>query len=423
MKKYLYSFFILISLIIITSIAYLGSFNKPEISNFAKQLIGDPSLKINNVKNDQNPSVHKSFESVKCLKKQMIQKYKNFQKSKFITNETSKTTSAYSSNLNYNYIDKYPFILSCNLSSYSKFSRDDLLKNYSKIKLESINYDYTQESPKHLQIMRIVRAIIIYYPIEISNDYIYEFKWMYRSWIEMQKTEPSYWRTDIVIFINNDYFQNNNNFFLTKLNCSFNNIRKTNQDKPMCTLVDYKPLKSRQIVQTNFKTYNLTQKYEYLLNSLDIFSDDELNIAPFYEYLKEQTSDYGYLDSILIAFDGYNFLKNAGYNFLIRSDMDVFFTPSFGKWLPRNCNDFYVGRGGFSTPFNINRLNRIAKILGFQSASEENLGSTWYSSTEQFRLVSYLTLFSMAYLSESEFSPPEKLGQLGVLLWPYWVIV
>lgn len=58
--------------------------------------------------------------------------------------------------------------------------------------------------------------------------------------------------------------------------------------------------------------------------------------------------------------------------------------------------------------------------MGLSYASKTNLGSTWYSTPNQFRLISYLTLFGMAYMSEEEFTPPEREGKLGVLLWPYW---
>ena len=58
--------------------------------------------------------------------------------------------------------------------------------------------------------------------------------------------------------------------------------------------------------------------------------------------------------------------------------------------------------------------------MNFKYASAYNLGSTWYSTPDQFRLVSYLTLFSMTYLSQEEFSPTERDGKLGVQMWPYW---
>ena len=73
-----------------------------------------------------------------------------------------------------------------------------------------------------------------------------------------------------------------------------------------------------------------------------------------------------------------------------------------------------------SSTFNINRLRRISTDLGLSYASKANLGSTWYSTPHQFRLVAYLTLFGMAYMSDEEFSPPEREGKLGVALWPYW---
>lgn len=79
-----------------------------------------------------------------------------------------------------------------------------------------------------------------------------------------------------------------------------------------------------------------------------------------------------------------------------------------------------VGRGGFSSAFNINRLRRVAKELNLEYAEQINLGSTWYSTPEQFRLVSYLTLFSMVYISIEEFTPPERENKLGVMLWPWW---
>lgn len=112
--------------------------------------------------------------------------------------------------------------------------------------------------------------------------------------------------------------------------------------------------------------------------------------------------------------------SKAGYDFLIRSDMDVFLTPLFSRWLPRKCNDFYVGRGGFSSAFNVKRLGRVANDLKLKNAGLQNLGSTWYSTPEQIRLVAYTTLFGMLYLSEEEFSGPEREGKLGVMLWPHW---
>ena len=121
-----------------------------------------------------------------------------------------------------------------------------------------------------------------------------------------------------------------------------------------------------------------------------------------------------------MAFEGYEYFKRAKYDFLIRSDMDVFLTPMFAKWLPVHCNDFVTGGGGFSNGYNVKRLKRIAESIGLKSSSVWNLGSTWYSTPTQFRFVSYLTLFGMAYLTSEEFPEIQSQGKLGVQLWPEW---
>ena len=113
-------------------------------------------------------------------------------------------------------------------------------------------------------------------------------------------------------------------------------------------------------------------------------------------------------------------MKSSGYDYLIRSDMDVFMTPLFSKWLPKHCNDFVVGGGAYSDNFNAKRLKRIASDLNFQHAGKRNLGSTWISTPDQFRIVSYLTLFGMAYIGKEEFSLLEREGKAGTELWPAW---
>lgn len=101
--------------------------------------------------------------------------------------------------------------------------------------------------------------------------------------------------------------------------------------------------------------------------------------------------------------------------------MDVFLTPLFAKWLPNHCNDFNVGSGAFYTSFNEKRLSHAAKRLGLEYVFKmRNLGSTWYSTPDQIRLVSYLTMCTMVYLAIEEFTQVEREGRLGNLLWPDW---
>ena len=352
MKKYFYLFLITL-VIIVTSIAYMGN-NTNHLNHYEKlEIFSDSS-----------------------------------------------SSSSSNDNIKYNFLNQYPNMLNCNIN-YSKMAP---INNNNNNNNNSIKYNYSQPANHLTHDYRILRAIIVYFPIEKSTDFEPEFKWMYRSWIEMQKYEPIKWRTDIIVFINtdNDLFKKNANFFLNSFNCSLSNRRKSSLDKPMCTLIKYIPFKQRfvQNYETNIKENK--EKYDFMLKQVNIYNDDQINLLPFYAFLKRITN-YGYLDSILMAFDGWNYFKLAGYNFLIRSDMDVFLTPLFGQWLPRYCNDFYVGRGGYSAAFNTHRLERIASNIGFEYASETNLGSTWYSTPDQFRIVSYLTLFGMAYLSDGKF--------------------
>jgi hypothetical protein len=313
----------------------------------------------------------------------------------------------------FSFLKKYPLLQSCTYR-YSEWQNDTKMAEY---------YNYTKPASVKLQSKRLTRGFLVYFPIERFSNFSYELKWLYRSWIEMQKFEPAKWRTDLVVFMDS----NHTNFNVTKLffnglNCSFSNRRSSKNDPPMCTLIEFKSFFKRNFNFTKFEKFSKTNFYEIFLRSIDIFNkknnQDELTI--FYYFLRKNLKNYAYLDSILMAFEGYQYFKQAGFDFLIRSDMDVFLTPLFANWLPRHCNDFYVGRGEFSTDFNDNRLKRIANNLNLKYAGKRNLGSTWYSTPEQFRLVSYLTLFGMAYLSSEEFSQPEREGKVGTMLWPFW---
>ena len=319
----------------------------------------------------------------------------------------------------YNYLKRYPNFLDCN-KDFEKWKLSDLKRDASN------KFNYSQPAPNKTHEHRVLRALLLYFPIEKSAEFESEFKWLYRSWIEMQKFEPKKWRTDILVFIERDEaFFSRPNYFFKQLNCSFLNKRNSLTDKPMCTLIEHVPLRKRPLEPLTDKIfteneYDSNKKYQYLLNNVDIFDNNPVNLLPFYSVVKKSLITYNYLDSILMAFDGYNYFKEAGYDYLVRSDMDVFLTPLFGTWLPRYCNDFYVGRGGYSENFNRNRLRRIAKDLGLEHARESNLGSTWYSTPHQFRIVSYLTLFGMAYIANEEFSKPEREQKVGTILWPYW---
>ena len=187
-------------------------------------------------------------------------------------------------NNNHNYLSKYKNILKCNKINLPQWTESSL-KNRST----SLKFDYSEPASNHTHNDRVLRAVIVYFPIDKQKHFEYEFKWFYRSWIEMLKYEPVQWRTDLIVFIQNDneYFKNSN-FFLNELKCSFENIRKSKFSKPMCTLIDYLPLNKRKLKRYDNEIFKIEEgdkkllKFLYLLEKIDIFSNNETNLLPFY---------------------------------------------------------------------------------------------------------------------------------------------
>jgi hypothetical protein len=318
---------------------------------------------------------------------------------------------------NANYLVRYPFMLDCR-SNYAKLNPRDITNMQDPV------YDYMQPASNSTFKMRILRAVIVYFPIMKTDNFEIELRWLYRSWIHMLTFEPTKWRTDLIVFIDTnltDHFSKPD-FFLNQLKCSVFNKRTSPEQKPMCTLIHYRSVLDRNDSFINEKDPQLTEHklFEYLATKLDIFRTSQNETGLFLSYLKANLATYNYLDSILMAFEGYDYFKSAGFDFLIRSDMDVFLTPALAVWLPRHCNDFYVGSGAYSNTFNRKRLFRISKDMNFKYVHRGNLGSTWISTPHQFRVVSYLTLLSMAYLAAEEFTEPERKSLVGTINWPEW---
>lgn len=94
---------------------------------------------------------------------------------------TTTSTPAYK-----NYRVEYSFLLECQ-NKYSSWT------NWSPI---PSGHNYSQEAPASLHTLRITRAVLFYFPIERVNEFGYEFKWVYRSWVNMLEYEPPNWRTN-----------------------------------------------------------------------------------------------------------------------------------------------------------------------------------------------------------------------------------
>lgn len=110
------------------------------------------------------------------------------------------------------------------------------------------------------------------------------------------------------------------------------------------------------------------------------------------------------------------------YDWVVRTDLDTFFTPAFAEWHP---NRIVVGGGAFcfSGHKTCKRLRRIAvdmKLVTIRHKMIENVGSTWYGPLDDIAQASKLTVQVMRYLHVHEFTEEEKSPEYGTKGWPEW---
>ena len=196
---------------------------------------------------------------------------------------------------------------------------------------------------------RLQRAIVIFYPDNQEKKYLPELRWLYLSWIEMINAgEPSYWRTDLIIF--SGRFTSN----LQSLGCLFDQIRQTKNETPQCRVFSYRPIAARNLSDHDSLPLDYRRRSETV-----------------YDRLK----NYRYVDSINIIFEGYSTFQM--YDYILRTDIDVFLTKQFAHSIPITKRTLLTGHGGYSVDFNDHRLRRIARDLSWQYANLSNIGSTW----------------------------------------------
>ncbi|GAV08735.1 hypothetical protein RvY_18389-2 [Ramazzottius varieornatus] len=136
--------------------------------------------------------------------------------------------------------------------------------------------------------------------------------------------------------------------------------------------------------------------------------------------LQEQMKEYPYLDSIYPLVEHSS--SYSKYDFVVRSDLDVFFTPAFAGWIPPNCA-FVTGNGGYSDTFNMEKLAHVASYSGIHfNASVRNVGSTWIGTPQLVAKVAERTVHWMVHLSRIEFSPKQRTIAWwgGAPLWMEW---
>ncbi|CAF4322243.1 unnamed protein product, partial [Rotaria sp. Silwood2] len=241
----------------------------------------------------------------------------------------------------------------------------------------------------------LLRGIIIFYPHDQEIVFFSELLWLYHSWIEMMKNEPSSWRTDLVIYTGNFTLR------LQRLGCVYNRIRTNKHESPQCRVFPYQRVYLRDI-------RDIDKIDNHLYQQIDI----DRSIL-----LKTHLQTYEYIDSINIIAECYP--SFAMYDYILRTDIDVFLTPHFGHFVPYN-DILLAGRGGYSTTFNTGRLRRIAHNMNWLYANITNIGSTWYGPPLVAQRIANFSLEAMLYLSINEFTIAERQRRTGILLWPDW---
>lgn len=201
---------------------------------------------------------------------------------------------------------------------------------------------------------------MIFYPETQELRYLSEIRWLYRSWLEMIKSESKYWRTDLLIYTGSY------SVALEQLGCILNQKRQDHLEPPQCRVFLYLRLSNRAInssIEKNTFYVDVTMKDFYQI-------DLQRSVL-----LTDLMKTYAYVDSVNIIAEAYPTF--AFYHFILKTDIDVFLTPAFAKYLPITNRTLLVGRGGYSTKFNFRRLGRIARDMNWKYANMTNIGSTW----------------------------------------------
>jgi len=99
------------------------------------------------------------------------------------------------------------------------------------------------------------------------------------------------------------------------------------------------------------------------------------------------------------------------YDYILRSDVDTFLTPSWNDFFPE---EYTVGKGAYAFTDEVkNSILRVSNHFGLNHRGLHNLGSTHYGKPDQVREVCRLAVTIAEYLLTEEFKKTE--GK-----WPGW---
>ena len=258
----------------------------------------------------------------------------------------------------------------------SLFSLEDLIYNDVKRAASDLQAAIAQsEIPKSSA--NYVRAITGYLPAGIPR-FMDEFKSMYLSVAIMRTNQPRTIKTDLLIFC-----ERSSQTELEELGCSTQK-RLTWDESEKCVI---------------------------------LFREDSLreaargyNVDPLSKYENAKSVDFllGMSEQLMNTYD-----------YLLRTDLDVFITPGFADWLPKNLTLLITGQGGYGSVNAEHHLKWISERLNLRNSGYTNIGSTWYGATRALVATADLSVSVMRWLHTQEFSEYDKCCS-GVDGWPNW---
>jgi hypothetical protein len=99
------------------------------------------------------------------------------------------------------------------------------------------------------------------------------------------------------------------------------------------------------------------------------------------------------------------------YNYILKTDCDVFITENFKNFFP---NILYTGTGGYVNNDEVkSKLKDIAKKKGYRHQEKFNVGATWYGKSAIILKCSELTMVILKNILGNNFKD-------GVGKWPGW---
>ena len=124
-----------------------------------------------------------------------------------------------------------------------------------------------------------------------------------------------------------------------------------------------------------------------------------------------------YIDSILVLSE---FPYMSNYSVILRTDLDTFLTPGFGKWTLPHELSLVAGHGGYGSENANKHLSWIMKQrLGLSDEGLKGIGSTWIGDSRVMVATGKLTVSAMIWLHTQEFNKYE-MGPAETDGWPYW---